>query len=200
MNLEKTAGQFIDSADGRAVATPPCSSAHELWPTDNCPSLNINQPSQERIMKNPQRNARTIVFSLSALGLLIVALVSSNYISPRAKAQNSEVGAAVLISPTAGPACVAPPSGMAGWWPGENNANDIQGANNGTLQGGVSFASGEVGQAFSFNGSDADVKVPASSSLNAGVGSGLTLDLWINPTSASTTEPLIEWNSPIAAY
>ena len=94
--------------------------------------------------------------------------------------------------------CATPPPDMISWWPGENNANDIQGTNNGTLQGGVSFTSGEVGQAFSFNGSDADVKVPASGSLNVGAGSGLTLDLWINPTSASTTEPLIEWNNPAA--
>src|SRR5438067_13928369 len=28
--------------------------------------------------------------------------------------------------------CIAPPAGMVGWWPGENNANDIKGANNGT--------------------------------------------------------------------
>ena len=87
---------------------------------------------------------------------------------------------------------------MIGWWPSENNAIDIQGTNNGTVEGGVSFASGEVGQAFSFNGSDADVKVLAASSLNVGSGNGLTLDLWINPTSASTTEPLIEWNNPAA--
>jgi hypothetical protein len=39
------------------------------------------------------------------------------------------------------------------WWPGDNTAIDIQSGNNGTLQNGATFASGEVGQAFSFDGS-----------------------------------------------
>src|SRR5262249_44765099 len=32
------------------------------------------------------------------------------------------------------------PDGIAGWWPGDGNANDIVGGNNGTLQGGATFA------------------------------------------------------------
>ena len=54
-------------------------------------------------------------------------------------------------TPTPGP-CVEPPSGMVAWYPGDNNSNDIVGGNNGTLQGGTTFASGEVEQAFSFDG------------------------------------------------
>src|ERR1035437_6588072 len=48
--------------------------------------------------------------------------------------------------------CVPSPSGLVAWWPGEGNAHDITGTNNGVLEGGVAFAAGEVGQAFSFNG------------------------------------------------
>src|SRR5438270_12952784 len=48
--------------------------------------------------------------------------------------------------------CTPPPPNMVSWWPGDGNANDIQGGNNGTLQGGATFASGKVGQAFSFDG------------------------------------------------
>jgi len=29
--------------------------------------------------------------------------------------------------------CISPPSGLVGWWPGDGNANDIIGGNNGTL-------------------------------------------------------------------
>src|SRR5437016_1327803 len=53
---------------------------------------------------------------------------------------------------SAGPtSCVAPPSGLVGWWPGEGNAKDIIGTNNGVLVNGTTFAAGVVGQAFSFD-------------------------------------------------
>src|SRR6185369_8827615 len=56
----------------------------------------------------------------------------------------------------AGPAysatnCATPPSGLVAWWPGEGNANDIVGFLNGTPLA-TSFATGEVRQAFSFDG------------------------------------------------
>jgi hypothetical protein len=49
--------------------------------------------------------------------------------------------------------CVTPPSSLAYWWPANSNAFDIIGGNNGTLQGGVTYTNGEVGQAFSLDGS-----------------------------------------------
>ena len=48
--------------------------------------------------------------------------------------------------------CVAAPSGMVSWWPGDGNADDIVDGSPGTLQGGATFAPGMVGQAFSFPG------------------------------------------------
>lgn len=74
--------------------------------------------------------------------------------------------------------CTPPPSNMVGWWPGDGNYTDIIGGNNGTPVGGVTFAPGKVGQAFSFNGIGA-VQVPNSSSLLLGAGE-ITLDAWIN--------------------
>jgi hypothetical protein len=95
--------------------------------------------------------------------------------------------------PVAPPTCVSPPSGLVGWWPGEGNANDNVGLNNGLLEN-VAFANGKVGQAFYLNGSDADVKIPASSSLDVGSGDGFTLEAWINPSDVSQRYPLFEWN------
>jgi hypothetical protein len=48
--------------------------------------------------------------------------------------------------------CTPPAPGLVAWYPGDGNANDIQGGNNGTLQGDVSFASGMVAQGFSLGG------------------------------------------------
>ena len=91
-------------------------------------------------------------------------------------------------------ACTPPPAGIVGWWPAEANANDIVGTNNGVLQGGVGFATGEVNQAFNFNNTNGDVFIPASASLNVGTAAGFTLEAWINPTDVTATHPLFEWN------
>jgi hypothetical protein len=87
--------------------------------------------------------------------------------------------------------CAADPSGMVAWWPGNGNANDIQGINNGTLIGGATFASGIVGQAFSLNGSTAYVQVPDSSLWAFGT-NNFTIELWANFRSpGSSFQPLV---------
>ena len=50
-------------------------------------------------------------------------------------------------------------------WSAEGNANDSIGANNGTLMGGVTFATGKVGQAFSLP-YGAYINVPHSATLD----------------------------------
>ncbi|OGG54873.1 MAG: hypothetical protein A3F84_13180 [Candidatus Handelsmanbacteria bacterium RIFCSPLOWO2_12_FULL_64_10] len=69
-------------------------------------------------------------------------------------------------------------------WAGEGNGNDSKGGSHGALQGGVSFAPGVVGQAFSFNGTNGYVKVPASANLPYG-SSPRTFMMWVytRPTS-----------------
>jgi hypothetical protein len=75
--------------------------------------------------------------------------------------------------------CLPAPTGLVSWWQGQNNANDIIGTNNGTLQNGVGFTNGEVGQAFSFNGSNQCVRIPYSPSLGF---TTYTVETWIKPT------------------
>jgi len=87
--------------------------------------------------------------------------------------------------------------GLVGWWAGEGNANDSTGANNGVLEGGVTFVPGAVGQAFSFDGTTADVKVPASASLDVGAGDGFTIEAWIKPADVTAQHPLVEWNGGV---
>jgi hypothetical protein len=48
--------------------------------------------------------------------------------------------------------CVPPPSGLVAWWRGEGNAVDSVSGNDGTLEGGVTYANGEVGRGFLFDG------------------------------------------------
>ena len=81
--------------------------------------------------------------------------------------------------------CVPAPSNLVSWWPGDGNANDIQDGNDGTLVNGATFATGLVGQAFSFDGGNDFVSFGNPSNLNPT--SVFTIDTWINPTSLPPT-------------
>ena len=92
---------------------------------------------------------------------------------------------------TAVATCIPPPSGLVSWWSGDGNANDLNGSNNGTLQGAASFATGEVGQAFNFDGSTGYVQIgnPANLRLSA----AMSISAWVNPRSirsASAGSPM----------
>src|SRR5438046_4781928 len=59
--------------------------------------------------------------------------------------------------------CSSAPSGLIGWWPGDGNASTIVGTNNGSLQGtATASASGVVGSAFSFDGTNSTVQIADS--------------------------------------
>src|SRR2546427_8380874 len=73
--------------------------------------------------------------------------------------------------------CVSPPSGLVSWWPGDGNAKDIVGPNDGTLVNGATFAPGKVGQAFSLNGVDQYVNVGSSATFDV---LNFTIDAWVH--------------------
>ena len=74
--------------------------------------------------------------------------------------------------------CVPPPSDLVSWWPGDGNADDIAGTNNGIVSG-ATFSPGQVGDAFTFDGIDDFVTVLDNASLDPGTGD-FTWDFWIN--------------------
>ena len=84
----------------------------------------------------------------------------------------------VPFSNAATSGCAQPPAGLVSWWPGDGNADDLVGANNGTLMGGTTFAPGLVGQAFSFDGIDDYVDLGNDSSLHVSAGD-FTVDAWV---------------------
>jgi hypothetical protein len=67
---------------------------------------------------------------------------------------------------------------MVGWWPGDGNATDIAGPNNGKLINGATFATGYVGRAFSFNGAAQLVDIKKAKPLNVSAGD-FTVDAWV---------------------
>ncbi len=76
------------------------------------------------------------------------------------------------------------PTGCVAWWPGNANANDILGSNNGIMTNNATFVPGEVGNAFNFDGTNQFMEVPynaASPLFN--LTTNFTFELWAKPVS-----------------
>ena len=86
------------------------------------------------------------------------------------------------------PLPASPPSGLIGWWKGDGNALNSAAPDNATAEGSVTYAQGEVGFAFSLPGTgySADIHIPnVAGQFDVGtLGSGLTLEGWIQPPIA----------------
>jgi hypothetical protein len=96
--------------------------------------------------------------------------------------------------------CAPVTSGLVDWWPGDGNANDIAGTNNGTIPDpvNVTFDVGEVGQAFVFSGTSPgnnDTGNEVDFGANAGNfgTNNFTIDFWIKqPTNATGLYGILE--------
>jgi hypothetical protein len=85
--------------------------------------------------------------------------------------------------------CTIPPNNMVGWWPGDGDADDIIGDNDGTEQNGASYDSGKVNHGFSLDGSDDFVNATDSDSLD--ITGEITIDAWINATTTDIYKTIV---------
>ena len=93
--------------------------------------------------------------------------------------------------------CLPPPANMIGWWNADANSNDSSGSgNNGTLNGGMGYAIGKVGQSFSLDGQDDFAEAPDSASLS--ITGAISIDAWIraNTTAPQQQSLITKYNSP----
>ena len=81
-----------------------------------------------------------------------------------------------------------PRPGLVAWYPGEGNAKDIMGGNDGTIHGGVTFVSGKVGQAFNFNSFDGFVQAASPYAIEP---ANVSVPAWATPRPSAATA--ISW-------
>jgi hypothetical protein len=85
--------------------------------------------------------------------------------------------------------CLAPPSGMVAWWPGDGNANEIVSGRNGSIIGSAGFAPGMVADAFSFDG-NGWIEVADDPIWTLGT-EDFTIDLWVRFNTLGGRDPFI---------
>jgi len=79
------------------------------------------------------------------------------------------------------PSCNSAPPGLVSLWPGEGNANDIVGTNDGVREGTVTFAPGKVDQAFKFNGNQSDgINLGDVPAFNFAPTDSFSIEAWVN--------------------
>lgn len=85
------------------------------------------------------------------------------------------------------------PDGLMGWWTGDGNPGASAGNNKARLYNGADYAPGKVGPGFSFDGLKNYVKIIATAQ-EMEAKTGLTVELWVNPTDISYKQPLLGWS------
>jgi Concanavalin A-like lectin/glucanases superfamily len=90
-----------------------------------------------------------------------------------------------------GTSCTPPPSGIISWWAAEGNTLDYINTNGGTPVGALSYTNGEVGQAFSLDGTTSYVLITNAASLNPP--GSFSMECWIYPTQDGDQKILSKW-------
>ena len=75
------------------------------------------------------------------------------------------------------------------WWTANNTAADSVGTNHGTLTSGATYAAGQIGQAFTFDGVNDRVQVADSPSL--ALTHSMTIEGWVKALSVPTQQGMI---------
>ena len=84
----------------------------------------------------------------------------------------------VVAAPAAAGVCLDAPAGLLGRWPGDGTTAEVAHGRDGTVVGGTSYLTGEVDQAFSFDGVNDMITVPDDPDWS--LDGDFTIDTWVN--------------------
>lgn len=96
--------------------------------------------------------------------------------------------------------CVAPPSDLVSWWPGEADATDVAGGHDGSLVGGVTFEAGQAGLAFRFDAVGELVEVADHPDLDIESFPSATVEGWFTSSGALGSDPNIVGKHTCSVY
>ena len=203
-------GTFLGSVDDLAVYDRPLSSieiqaiygAASSGKCSSEPPAIIIAPSDQTVIENDSatfwvvvrgatpRSYQWALDGVAISGATDAALTLTNVQQSQAgtysvnvtNAFGSTNSAGALLAVREPPPCVAPVSGIVGWWRAEGNGVDEVGTNNGVLAGSASFGGGRVGQSFVFQGSGDGVNLGAATNLWL---QSFSIEAWVRRASAT---------------
>jgi hypothetical protein len=97
-----------------------------------------------------------------------------------------------------GSGCAPAPSGLVSWWPGAGDGKDIFGTNDCIVTNGATFAPGEVGQAFSRDGTNA--LIIANYTSNLLFPTQLSIETWVRPNAVTNTQQIFLLLDQLGAF
>ncbi|MEY2408077.1 MAG: peptidyl-prolyl cis-trans isomerase, partial [Verrucomicrobiota bacterium] len=188
------------------------------------PSGKCKLPQPPRIVGQPQNRAvtvgETVSFNVTAAGtgilnyqwysnavpipnasqasLVLTSVQSSqaaNYFAIVSNANGSATSRVAVLVVSLAPLCLAAPPGLVGWWPLDGDGNELVNGRVATLVGSPAFSPGIVDRGMVFDGLNDEADVAAQSAIDVGMGAGLTIEMWIKPSSLNSPQPLAEWNN-----
>src|SRR4051794_27921262 len=127
----------------------------------------------------------SIVVTPTIPGTLTLSAIASGT-EPDPNSANNSASKTTTVTPTS---CTAIPSGAVAWYRAQNDGVDSIGPNFATANGGATYTTGEVGQAFSLNGTTAYVSAPDNASLH--LTSALTIEGWFFLTGGSGVRTIV---------
>jgi hypothetical protein len=114
---------------------------------------------------------------------LLLEKVQSNRVGNYSVFITNSVGATLSSNATLTllppPVCTPPSSNLVSWWPADGFASDVIGTNNPTILIDITYPTGKVGRAFSFNGANSRFSIPNSPSLNFGSNADFSIEGWV---------------------
>jgi glucuronoarabinoxylan endo-1,4-beta-xylanase len=124
-------------------------------------------------------NATNVAIQLTNVA---TAASGSKFVCVVSNAYGASTSSVVTLTVRLPQPCVPPPPGIVAWWPGNGNALDVVGGNNGLLMDGAGFANGLVAEGFAFDGITNYVQFPTNLFLFAN-GQPFTFELWFETYS-----------------
>ncbi|MGZ4987732.1 MAG: LamG-like jellyroll fold domain-containing protein, partial [Limisphaerales bacterium] len=171
-----------------SVATLSGFVSNDNLPTGSTPRIQWSQVGGPGVVSFNNSNSAATTATFSTNGVYVLQLA----------ADDSEVRSTSTMQVRVGVPCtVSDPTGLVAFWPGNGTSDDVISRYHAQLGSGTTYTNGKVASAFSFNGVNNFVWMPAQTNYDVGSSAtGFSLEFWMNPNSFQNAN-VLGWNNGV---